>query len=283
VDGAKPMNRLDRIFGRWVRTGYNSVHIAVLFIFLYAPIIILIVLAFNDSNMTSFPFRGFTLKWFSVLFSDETMLRGLKNSVIVAVCATALSAAIGTATAYALVHYRFPGRILCMVLIFVPIVIPKTVLGLAILTLTSDLDVARSLVTVVFGHVLFCFPFVTIIVASVFIRLDPALLDSAADLGAGEWRTFRKVVLPLIANGIIAGVFVSFILSFSEFNLSFFLAGREHTLPLVVFSEFRFEITPKINALSALLVAFNVGATVVAEAFRTRGFSRPAGGMRRRL
>ena len=226
--------------------------------------------------MTSFPFRGFTLKWFSVLANDDTMLRALKNSIIVALCATVLSAVIGTATAYTLVHYRFPGRILCMVLIFVPIVIPKTVLGLAILTLTSDLEIARSIVTVVFGHVLFCFPFVTIIVASVFIRLDPALLESAADLGAGEWRTFRKVVLPLIANGIIAGVFVAFILSMSEFNLSFFLAGREHTLPLVVFSEFRFEITPKINALSALLVAFTVGATVLAEAFRTRGFAKSA-------
>ena len=268
------MGLIDRIWTRLAGPGYSGFHIVVLFLFLYAPIVILIVLAFNDSNMTSFPFRGFTLKWFSVLANDTQILRGLKNSFIVAIYATAISALIGTATAYTLVHYRFRGRFFFIVLIFVPIVIPKTVLGLSILTLTTDLEISRSLVTVIFGHILFCFPFVTIIVASVFIRLDPALIEAAVDLGANEWRTFCKVVLPLIANGIVAGAFVAFILSFSEFNLSFFLSGRDQTLPLVIFSEFRFKITPKINALSTLMVVLTVGVTVLAETIRTRGFAR---------
>lgn len=267
------MGFIDRIWARLAGPGYIGFHTALLFLFLYAPIVILMVLAFNDSNMTSFPFRGFTLKWFSILANETQILRGLKNSFIVAIYATAISAIIGTVTAYTLVHYRFRGRLLFIALIFVPIVIPKTVLGLSILTLTSDLEISRSLVTVIFGHILFCFPFVTIIVASVFIRLDPALIEAAVDLGANEWRTFRKVVLPLIANGIVAGVFVAFILSFSEFNLSFFLSGREQTLPLVIFSEFRFKITPKINALSTLMVVFSVAVTVLAETFRTRGFA----------
>lgn len=261
---------------RLAGSGYYSTHVVMLFLFLYAPIVVLMVLAFNDSNMTSFPFRGFTLKWFSVLANDPQILRGLKNSFLAAICTTILSVVIGTATAYALVQYRFRGRLLFIVLIFVPIVIPKTVLGLSILTLTADLGIPRSLATLVFGHLLFCFPFVTIIVASVFMRLDLRLIEAAVDLGANEWVTFRRVVLPLIKNGIIAGAFVAFILSFSEFNLSFFLSGRQQTLPLVVFSEFRFEITPKINALSALMVVLSVGLTVLAEAFRTRGFSKSA-------
>jgi spermidine/putrescine transport system permease protein len=268
------MARGDRLKTSPVGRIYVSAHIVVLFLFLYAPIVILMILAFNDSAMTSFPFRGFTLEWFSVLAHDTKILIGLKYSFLAAISSTALSVIVGTATAYALIQYRFPGRLLCIVLIFVPIVIPKTVLGLSLVVLTTYFDIPRSLATLVFGHVLFCFPFVTIIVASVFLRLDKRLIEAAGDLGASEWRTFRKVVLPLISNGIIAGAFVAFILSFSEFNLSFFLSGREQTLPLVVFSEFRFEITPKINALSALMVVLSVALTVLAEMYRTGGFGR---------
>ena len=179
---------------------------------------------------------------------------------------------IGTLTAYTLVRYSFPGRILFVALIFVPIIVPKTVLGLALLVFTTYLDIPRSLLTVIFGHVLLCFPYVTIVVASVFMRLDQGLIDAAMDLGAGEFHTFRKVVLPLVKNGVIAGTFVAFVLSFSEFNLSSFLTGRDQTLPLVIFSEFRFKITPKINALSTLIVAGTILLTVLAELLRT---SRP--------
>ncbi len=255
---------------------YYRSHIFGLFVFLYAPIVILVILAFNDSNMTSFPFRGYTLRWFSVLANDPQILLGLKFSFLAAVYSTIISVGIGVATAYALVQYRSRGRYLFVVLIFVPIVIPKTVLGLSILTMTTNLGIPRSLVTLVFGHVIFCFPFVTIIVASVLMRLNPALVEAATDLGASEWRTFRKVVLPLIQNGIIAGAFVAFVLSFSEFNLSFFLSGRDQTLPMVIFSEFRFKITPKINALSTMMVLVSVILTVLAEAMRVRHSSLSA-------
>jgi len=245
-------------------------HISVVMLFLYAPIVILILLAFNDSNMTSFPFRGFTLKWFSVLTEDQEVLRGLKYSFIAAFFTVLFSVTIGTMTAYALVMRKFKGRALAILCVFLPIVVPKTVLGLAILTITTQLDVPRSLYTVVFGHILYCTPFVIVIVGSVMMRLDKRLLEAASDLGASELRTLRCIVLPLISNGIIAGAFVAMILSFSEFNLSFFLTGREQTLPLVIFSEFRFEITPKINSLSSLMVLFSVAITVLTEFLRSR-------------
>jgi ABC-type spermidine/putrescine transport system permease subunit II len=183
----------------------------------------------------------------------------------------AIVAVIGTLTAYTLVRYRFPGRLLVGALVFVPIVVPKTVLGISLVVLTTYLDIPRSLYTVIFGHVLFCFPYVTIVVASVFLRLDQSLIDAAADLGAREWRTARKVILPLIRNGVVAGVFVCFVLSFGEFSLSAFLAGREQTLPLVIYSEFRFKVTPKINALSSLVVAGNILLVILAEYYRSRG------------
>lgn len=252
---------------------YLQAHVGVIFVFLYLPIVILIVLSFNDSTITSFPFKGFTLKWFAVLFEQRNILKGLLNSFVVSLATIAIVVTIGTVTAYTLIRYDFRGRMLIGALVFVPIIVPKTVLGLALVTLTSYLDIPRSLFTVIFAHVLFCFPYVTIVVASVFLRLEPSLIDAASDLGAGEWRTVRKVVLPLVKNGIIAGAFVAFVLSFSEFNLSSFLSGRDQTLPLVIFSEFRFKVTPKINALSSLVVLANVLLVILAEFQRNRRVS----------
>ncbi len=256
------------------RLSYLQAHVGLIFVFLYLPIVILMVLAFNDSEITSFPFKSFTLKWFPILFEQRSIMKGLTNSFIVSLSVIAIVVVMGTLTAYTLVRYRFPGRLFFGALIFVPIIIPKTVLGLALLSLTSYLDIPRSLYTIILAHVLFCFPYVTIVVASVFLRLDQSLMDAAADLGAGEWRTFRKVVLPLVKNGIIAGAFVAFVLSFSEFNLSSFLAGRDETLPLIVFSEFRIKVTPKINALSTIVVLANVLLVILAEYQRTRRLVR---------
>lgn len=253
------------------RIDLADIHLGVIFVFLYLPVGVLIVLAFNDSTVTSFPFRSFTWKWFGVLASDDAIVRGLTNSFIVVGATISIVSVIGTLTAYTLVRYRFPGRFFIGALVFVPIVVPKTVLGISLVALTTYLDIPRSLYTVIFGHILFCFPYVTIVVASVFLRLDQSLIDAAADLGAHEWRTARKVILPLIRNGVVAGVFVGFVLSFGEFSLSAFLAGREQTLPLVIYSEFRFKVTPKINALSTLVVAGNILLVILAEYYRSRG------------
>ena len=245
-------------------------YLVAIFAFLYVPLVIVVLLAFNDSTMTSFPFRGFTLKWFGVMANDRPMLEGLQNSVIVALFATALSLAFGTLAAYGIVFHRFRLRLLVALLIIVPAVLPKTVLGLAILSLTTEIGLGRSLGLVVFGHVLVCLPFVAIIVGSVMMRIEHRIPDAARDLGAAEGRTARLVILPLSMNGITAAGFIAFILSFSEFNLSFLLSGRDQTLPLVIFSQFRFEITPKINAISTVLVLFSIGSTVAAEALRNR-------------
>lgn len=249
----------------------TNLYLGAIFVFLYLPVGVLIVLAFNDATVTSFPFQSFTWKWFGVLASDEAIGRGIVNSFIVVAATMAVVAVIGTLTAYTLVRYQFPGRLAVAALVFVPIVVPKSVLGISLVALTTALDIPRSIYTVIFGHVLFCFPYVTIVVASVFLRLDQSLIDASADLGAREWRTARKVVLPLIRNGVTAGLFVCFVLSFGEFSLSAFLAGREQTLPLVIYSEFRFKVTPKINALSTLVVAGNILLVILAEFYRSRG------------
>jgi len=247
-----------------------TLYLVAVFTFLSLPILVLMLLAFNDSQMTSFPFRGFTLEWFRTLVGDDKIIDGLYNSFIVAIWATLASVVVGTLAAYALLQHRFRGRLVIAAAALLPVVVPKTVLGLAILTLTSHLNVPRTLITVIFGHVLFCLPFVIIIVGSVIVRVERDLVEAARDLGASEFSTFFKVLLPLILNGIVAGAFVAFILSFAEFNLSFFLSGREQTLPLVIFSEFRFEITPKINALAVAMVSASIAMTVAAEYFRTR-------------
>lgn len=247
-----------------------TTYLILVFTFLYLPILVLVLLAFNDSPTPSFPFRGFTLAWFSELVGDQAIVRGLYNSFIVAIWTTVLSVLIGTMAAYALIRYQFKGRILFGILVVLPVVIPKTVLGIAMLTFVNYLELSRTLATVVIGHTLFCVPFVVIIVGSVIIRVEKEIVEASHDLGAGELRTFFTVILPLILNGIVAGCFVAFILSFAEFNLSFFLSGRDQTVPLVVFSQARFEITPKINALAVIMVGASVALTFAAEYFRTR-------------
>lgn len=247
-----------------------TAYLILIFTFLYLPILVLVLLAFNDSPTPSFPFRGLTLSWFSELVGDQAIVRGLYNSFIVAIWTTVLAVLVGTMAAYALVRYSFKGRVLFAVLVILPVVIPKTVLGIAMLAFINYLELSRTLATVVIGHTLFCLPFVVIIVGSVIIRVEKEIVEASHDLGAGELRTFFTVVLPLILNGIVAGCFVAFILSFSEFNLSFFLSGRDQTVPLVVFSQARFEITPKINALAVIMVGASVALTFAAEYFRTR-------------
>jgi spermidine/putrescine transport system permease protein len=245
-------------------------HIVLIAGFLYLPVGVLILFSVSASSNLGFPIQALTLDWYTVLFSEPKIYNALFNSLIVALITAVIVVGIATLTAYALTQYNLPGRWLLAGLVLLPIVVPKSVLGIALMAAASRLGVPTSLATVTLGHVLFCFPFVTIVIGSVMLRVDPRTLRAAMDLGATEWTTFRRVVLPLTAPGLVAGALVSIVLSLSEFNLSFFLSGREQTLPLVILSEFHFEVSPKINALSTLIVLGNVLLIVAAEALRSR-------------
>lgn len=244
-----------------------GVLVAVL-IFLNAPVVVLMIFAFNDSPI-SYTWKGFTLKWFQELANDRILVTW-GHSFVVSVCVVIVSTIIGTMAAYGLVRYAFRAKPLVLALIFVPIIIPRMIIGLAVLLMLNYLGVPRSLFTVGLGQTFYVLPFVTIVVASVIMTYDRRLEEAALDLGARPLTVFRRVTLPLIKNGIFAGALVAFILSFSEFTISYFLSGTKQTLPTLIYSEFRFLITPKINALSTTIVIITVVFTIGAELIRQR-------------
>ncbi len=237
-------------------------------LFLNAPVIVLMVFAFNKSAI-AYTWTGFTLEWFGALAEDRILLTW-QNSLLVSLGVVAVTAVIGTMAAYGLVSYRFRAKPLVVVLLFIPIIIPRTIVGLAVLITLNHLGVPRSLATVALGQIFYVLPFVVIVVASVIFTFDRRLEEAALDLGARPFHVFRKVTLPLISNGIFAGMLVAFILSFSEFTISYFLSGTSQTLPTLIFSEFRFLITPKVNALSTSIVIITVVFTIAAELTRRR-------------
>ena len=252
-----------------VRKWPLNVPVWAVLLFLYAPIAILVVFAFNDSAI-SYSWRGFTLKWFHELASQRIFLNW-RNTLVVSVSVVGLSTIIGTMAAYALVKYSFRGKLIVVALLFVPIIIPRSIVGISMLVTLSYLGIPRSLLTVALGQIFYVLPFVVIAIVSVIIVFDHRLEEAALDLGASPWTTFRRVTLPLILNGIATGAAVAFILSFSEFTLSYYLAGERQTLPIYIFSEFKFLITPKINALSTAIVTLVVVMTLLTEYVRRKG------------
>lgn len=251
------------------------VFVLLVLVFLYAPLIVLVVFAFNDSPI-SYTWSGFTTRWFEALIADRILLTW-QNSLLVSLGVVIVSTIVGAMAAYGLVRYSFRWKPLVIALIFVPIIIPRTIVGLAVLLTLNSLDVPRSLLTIGLGQTFYVLPFVIIVIASAIITFDKRLEEAAMDLGARPLLVFRKVTFPLIRNGVTAGMLVAFILSFSEFTMSYYLAGTRQTLPIYIFSEFRFLITPTINALSTSIVAITIVTTVLAEVIRRRRAAREEG------
>jgi len=251
---------------RSIRNLPHSIWVAAVLAFLYAPVVVLVIFAFNESAL-SYSWSGFTLRWFEELASDRIFLNW-RNTLVVSAGVVATATVIGTMAAYTLVKYSFRGKMVVIALMFVPIIIPRSIIGISLLVTLSYLGIPRSLLTVALGQIFYVLPFVVIAVVSVIIVFDRRLEEAAMDLGASPWVTFRRITLPLILNGIATGAAVAFILSFSEFTLSYYLAGERQTLPIYIFSEFKFLITPKINALSTAIVVLVIVVTLLMDYIR---------------
>jgi len=222
--------------------------------FLYLPIVVLIVFSFNDSKVTSFPLSGFTWHWYQAVFANAQMLTALKNSLIVAVCATALTLTIGTLAALVLDRHDFPGKGLFRNAILLPLSLPGLVTGIAMLNFYKQIGIPQSLTAVVIGHGT---ALLGVVVSQVMARLaktDHRLLEASTDLGAGPVETFFRVTLPSIRPAILGAGLLSFTLSFDEIPVTYFLTGRDITLPIYIYSTLRRGITPEINAIGSMIV-----------------------------
>ena len=249
--------------GGWGRR-LLAAHTALVYLFLYAPIAILVVFSFNAASQTAF-WEGFTLDWYREILADSQLLRAVRNSLVVAALTTVISVLLGTPAALALARPRPRGRRSTQALLYLPVIIPEVVLGAALLTFFGAVELRLSLWTVVIAHVVFSVSYVAIVVRARLAGLDPSLAEAARDLGAGPFETFRRVTLPLIAPGILASALLVFTLSIDDYVVSSFVAGvGATTLPLHIYSMLRVGVTPEVNAISTLLLAVTIVLIVLA-------------------
>jgi spermidine/putrescine transport system permease protein len=229
------------------------------YVFIFLPIVILVMMSFSSGKLTSFPPEGFTLTWYQEFMHNRYAWSSLAMSVVVALFSALLTVIIGTMAAYGLVRFDFPGKKLLQAFVFMPIVIPIVVSGIAMLIFFRKIGLESGIITVTIAHISRSLPYAVMIISSSLIGFDTRLEEAAADLGAGEFNTFRKIVLPLIAPGLIGAALISFTVSFDEFVVTFFVAGGGiQTLPLYLYSQIRFAITPEINAISTFVLAVSM-------------------------
>jgi len=226
--------------------------------FLYLPIGVLIAYSFNDSRSLTWPMSGLTLDWYHKLAQNDQLIQAFYNSVYVAVCATTLTLLIGVPAAIALDRFDFPGKGLFRKLILLPIALPGIITGISMLIMFRSLGFNLSLEAVIVGHAT---ALLSVVVTQVFARLQrlPAsLAEASADLGASGLQTFFLVTLPNIRTAVIGAGMLAFTLSFDEIPVTFFLTGRDNTLPMYIWSTLRRGLTPEINAIGTLIVAMSV-------------------------
>ena len=224
------------------------------YLFLYAPIAVLIFFSFNSTRSTQV-WTGFSFEWYGQLLSDPTILQAFRTSLTVGVAATAIATVIGTMTAIALARHSFRGRTFADSAIYMATVMPEIVVGVSLLVFFVAVRLELGITTIVIAHVAFTVSFVTIVVRARLAGMDRSVEEAAQDLGATPVQTFFRVTLPLILPGVMAGALLAFTLSFDDFVITFFVSGvGSSTLPLKIYSMIKFGVSPVINALSTVVL-----------------------------
>jgi spermidine/putrescine transport system permease protein len=265
-DAPRPRARLGARLGNLV-LGANA---ALVFGFLYLPVVILIIFSFNETRSVAV-FSGFSTTWYTQLAGNEELLDAARNSVLVGLVATVAATIIGTMTALAMDRFRFRLRTTFDANLYLPLVIPEIVMGISLLLFFNQalfpflnsvfgLRATTGLHTITISHIAFDIPFVYVIVRARLADFDRTLEEAAADLGADGWRTFQRVTLPLLMPGIIGGALLAFTLSLDDYLITVFTKGvQEQTMPLYIYSLVRRGVTPEINALSTALLLGSIG------------------------
>jgi spermidine/putrescine transport system permease protein len=226
------------------------------YVFLFAPIVLLVAFSFNANKYGTFPFTGWTTHWYGQVFGDYQIKDALTTTLKIAAEVTLVSTVVGTAAAFPLVRSRLPFRNGIRIGMTLPIMIPGLLIGVSLLVLfTSVLKWPLSPQTAVIGQSVYTTPFVVLLVAARLQGFDPSLERAASDLGANTFRRLRHVVLPLIMPAVFAGALFAFTLSLDEFIITLFLIGAHNTLPIYIYTQVKFGITPEVNALATLLLA----------------------------
>jgi spermidine/putrescine transport system permease protein len=238
---------------------------ALVLLFLFAPLFLVVLFSFNTSEISIFPIRGFTFAWYHRLAANETFRAALANSFIVAGATVVLATALGVAMATGV--HRYGGRWGAALRsgAGLPMMVPHLILGIALLSFYNIVQIDLSLLTVIAGHSIVAFPYVFLIISARLVGFDPSLEEAARDLGANTLTVFLEITLPLLSPAILAAALISFTLSFDEVVVTFFTTGTENTLPMMIWSMLRFGITPEINAIATLTIVVSCVMAGIAE------------------
>lgn len=244
-----------RNFGLWLVA-------ALVYAFLYIPLVIVVVYSFNDSKLNT-EWVGFTLFWYEALFNNKEMLIAARNSLIIAVSASICATVLGTMAGFAIHRYKLK---VLPILVFTPIAMPEILLGVSLLLFFLQvLNLTLGMVSIIIAHTTFCIGFVTIIVWTRLQGMDWSVFEAARDLGASPWQSFRLVTLPLIMPAVVAGALMSFILSIDDFVITFFTKGvGEPILPIQIYTMIKVSVTPEVNAISTLLMLLTLVMIIIA-------------------
>lgn len=254
----------------YTRTLWMRAWVGGVMVFLYAPLLVLMIFSFNDSKR-NVVWRGFTTKYYEKALNNDTLVEALLNSLTIAALATLASLVIGSMAAIMLWRFRFPWKGAIDGTISLPIIVPEICLGVAMLIFFAWIEWPNNLIwplnlgAITIAHITFCFPFVTMVVRSRLASFNKEEEEAAKDLGASDWQAFKDVLLPHMRPSLVAGALLAFTLSLDDFVITFFTSGPDTiTFPVKVYSMVRFSVTPEVNAASTILIVLTVVLTAIA-------------------
>jgi len=244
------------------------------YVWMFTPIVAVVILSFNPQQFGSFPMEGFSFRWYVKLAHNETILNAFKNSLVLGSLTAVVTTAIGIPAAMAFVRYEFPGKNTLNTLLLTPIMIPEVVLGVALLLFIRWLQQPKSFALLLMGHVVLTLPYVLLVVQARLVGIKRVYEEAALSLGANPFQTFKEVTLPLLAPAILAGMLFSFTISFDDVTATLFWAtARSQTVPVKIFGMLRNSISPEINALGAVMILLTISIPLVA-GYLSRRFRR---------
>jgi spermidine/putrescine transport system permease protein len=247
-------------------------------VFLYAPIVILLIFSFNDSAVPTFPLSGFTLHWYHQFLVNADLRAALETSAIIAALSSVGAVVLGILSSIALTRRRFHGKAAVSALLLSPLVIPYVVFGISLLLLFHQLGVPRSLLTVVIGHIVITLPYTILVIVPRLNQIDVSLEEAAYDLGASRLRTFRSITLPLILPAVVSAFLIAFTTSFDEYAVASFVVGTRVTFPIYLYSALRFpNQLPQVIAVAVVVLLVSLTVVIGAEIGRRMAERRFAG------
>jgi len=251
--------RTRRVLRRWLAATF----VVAVLLFLFLPIVLIVLFSFNASPTLSFPINGFTFDWYREALGDPLFVTALENSLELAATTAIVAGLLGTTAAFAVGRYRRRVQSGVVYAALLPSILPVLVIAIALAIFLNAIGVSLSLKTAALGHILIAFPFVFLILRARLESFDYTLLEAARDAGASPWRAFRDVTLPLIRPSIIGAALISVSLSLDEFVITSFTIGPDQTLPVLIWAKLRVGLDPGVNALATLVLSGTIVAGMI--------------------